>query len=104
MRDGLIQRFEFTYELCHVMLRRHLEAASQGGDNVDHMSFPTLIRSASEQGLLLHGWDVWEAYRRARNLTSHTYNEAAALAVVAQLPGFALDAQYLLARLHERIV
>jgi Nucleotidyltransferase substrate binding protein like len=25
IRDGLIQRFEFTYELCHKMLRRYLK-------------------------------------------------------------------------------
>ena len=25
LRDGLIQRFEFTYELCHKMLRRYLK-------------------------------------------------------------------------------
>jgi hypothetical protein len=24
LRDGLIQRFEFTYELCHRMLRRFI--------------------------------------------------------------------------------
>ena len=28
LRDGLIQRFEFTYELSHRMLRRYLRSVS----------------------------------------------------------------------------
>ncbi|NYF80120.1 HI0074 family nucleotidyltransferase substrate-binding subunit [Granulicella arctica] len=99
LRDGLIQRFEFTYSLCERMLRRFLEAASGGGEDVDAMSFPALIRTASEKGLLLHGWDRWSEFRRARNKTSHTYSEAAAVEVLEQLPAFLTEAQYLLERL-----
>ncbi len=57
LRDGLIQRFEFTYSQCERMLRRFLELSSSGSEDVDTMSFPTLIRTASERGFLLHGWD-----------------------------------------------
>lgn len=39
------------------------------------MSFPTLIRTASENGLLRSGWDTWYEFRKARNLTSHVYDE-----------------------------
>ena len=95
VRDGLIQRFEFTYEQAHVTLRRHLESASSGGDKVDRMSFPALIRTASEQGLLLNGWDVWEKFRDARNLTSHTYNETSAINVVQKIPSFVQEVDYL---------
>src|SRR5213075_2770220 len=28
LRDGLIQRFEFTYEVCHKLLKRYLESVS----------------------------------------------------------------------------
>jgi nucleotidyltransferase substrate binding protein (TIGR01987 family) len=99
LRDGLIQRFEFTYSLSERMLRRFLELTSSAGEDIDAMSFPTLIRSASERGLLLHGWDRWEIYRRARNKTSHTYNEGIALEVLELLPDFLIETKYLLERL-----
>jgi nucleotidyltransferase substrate binding protein (TIGR01987 family) len=99
LRDGLIQRFEFTYSLCERMLRRFLEVTSSAGEDIDAMSFPTLIRTASERGLLLHGWDRWEVYRRARNKTSHTYNEGVALEVLELLPDFLTETKYMLERL-----
>ena len=103
IRDAAIQRFEFTYELAHTLLRRYLESRSSGGEGVDAMSFPRLIRTASEKGLLLHGWDVWEGFRKARNQTSHTYNETAALEVVQKLPAFAVEAEYMFRRLTEEM-
>lgn len=101
LRDGLIQRFEFTYSMSERMLRRFMEINSGAGEEIDAMSFPTLIRTASERGLLLNGWDKWEVYRRARNKTSHTYNEAVALEVVELLPDFLLEADHLLTRMKE---
>ena len=59
IRDGLIQRFEFTYELSHKMLKRYLEAASASPGEFDKADFPYLIRSANEQGLLLSDWPHW---------------------------------------------
>lgn len=50
IRDGLIQRFEFTYDLSHKMLRRVIEAGAANPEEVDRMTFPTLIRTAAEQG------------------------------------------------------
>lgn len=101
LRDGLIQRFEFTYSLCERMLRRFLEVTSSAGEDIDAMSFPTLIRTASERGVLMSGWDRWEVYRRGRNKTSHTYNEAVALEVLEILPDFLAEAKHLLNRLIE---
>jgi nucleotidyltransferase substrate binding protein (TIGR01987 family) len=98
-RDGLIQRFEFTYSMCERMLRRFLEATASAGEEIDAMSFPTLIRTASERGLLLHGWDRWEVYRRTRNKTSHTYNEGVAVEVVELMPEFLAETKFLLERL-----
>ncbi len=56
IRDGLIQRFEFTYELAHKMLKRYLEMASLTPGELDKADFQYLIRSANEQGLLLGDW------------------------------------------------
>jgi nucleotidyltransferase substrate binding protein (TIGR01987 family) len=102
IRDGLIQRFEFSYELSHKMLKRHLEATSPNPAEFDAMSFQDLIRTGSEQGLLLSGWDKWRQFRQARTDTSHTYDEDKALKVVAQLPAFLDEARYLLEQLQLR--
>ena len=103
IRDGLIQRFEFTYELSHKMLKRFLEAASANPAAFDAMDFQTLIRSGNEQGLLLGDWPAWRTWRNLRARTSHTYNENVALEVVAAIPGFLDEARQLLDRLTERI-
>ena len=59
------------------------------------MTSPTLIRTASENGLLRSGWDVWFDIRKARNLTSHVYNEETARQVVELIPLFAEEAEYI---------
>lgn len=102
IRDGLIQRFEFTYELSHKMLKRFLELTSANPAQFDEMSFQDLIRSGNEQGVLRSGWNVWRDYRQARTDTSRTYNEAKALRVVGALPDFLLEARHLLAALQSR--
>lgn len=101
IRDGLIQRFEFTYEACHKLLKRHMEMISPTPEIYDRMPFPDLIRSANEQGLLLGDWPMWRAYREMRGKTSHAYDEKLALEVVAGIPEFLKEAEYLLAQLRE---
>jgi nucleotidyltransferase substrate binding protein (TIGR01987 family) len=102
IRDGLIQRFEFTYELSHKMLKRYLEAASANPTEFDNAEFQYLIRSGNEQGLLLGTWPQWRHYRDMRGKTSHTYDEEIALTVVATIPEFLNEAQYLLDQLRKR--
>lgn len=94
IRDGLIQRFEFTYELSHKMLKRYLESASATPEDYDAMPFQNLIRTGNEQGLLLGDWSNWKNYRDMRSKTSHTYNEAKALEVVAGIPAFLEEAVF----------
>jgi nucleotidyltransferase substrate binding protein (TIGR01987 family) len=99
LRDGLIQRFEFTYDLAHKMIRRALEQAAANPDEVDRMSFPELIRTANEQGLVASDWTTWRTWREMRNITSHTYDEAKALLVVEGIPAFLAEAQEVARRL-----
>jgi nucleotidyltransferase substrate binding protein (TIGR01987 family) len=102
VRDGLVQRFEFTYELSHKMLRRFLEAASANPVEFDKADFQCLIRTANEQGLLLGAWPQWRVYRDMRSKTSHTYDEEVAIKIVAGIPAFLQEAQFLLDRLEQR--
>ena len=92
IRDGLIQRFEFTYEISHKMIKRYLESASPTPQEYDAMPFADLIRSANEQSLLRSDWPTWRQYREMRSKTSHTYDEAIALEVVAAIPEFLQEA------------
>jgi nucleotidyltransferase substrate binding protein (TIGR01987 family) len=66
LRDGLIQRFEFTYELRHRTLKRFIRQAAASPEEVDRMAFQDLIRTANQQGLLLGDWPAWHRYRDAR--------------------------------------
>ena len=75
IRDGLIQRFEYTYELGHKIQKRYLEYALANPAQFDEMTFQELIRAANEQGLLLGTWPDWWSFRDMRARTSHTYNE-----------------------------
>ena len=101
-RDATIQRFEFTYELAHKMLRRYLALASADPQTVEQLLFADLVRTGNRQGLLLGTWDDWRGYRTARAITSHTYDQAKADQVLATIPTFATEALHLLTELQER--
>ena len=103
LRDGLIQRFEFTYELSHRMLRRYLRMTAASPDTLDQLPFQDLIRTGNEQGLLHGDWPVWRRYRDLRARTSHTYAAAVAEQVVAGIPDFLADALYLRDQLLRRL-
>ena len=102
-RDAVIKRFEFTYELSHKMLRRFLALAAADPEEIRQMSFPNLIRTGNEQGLLLGNWETWSNWRKARGTTSHAYDEEKAQQVVGEIPKFLEEARYLLERLKHRI-
>ena len=102
IRDGLVQRFEFTYELSHKMLKRYLELNSANPAQFDQMTFADLIRSGNEQGVLASDWMVWKNFREMRSSTSHAYDEAIALKVVSGIPDFLKEVKFLLHQLQVR--
>nr|VFK26935.1 MAG: nucleotidyltransferase substrate binding protein, HI0074 family [Candidatus Kentron sp. MB]VFK31185.1 MAG: nucleotidyltransferase substrate binding protein, HI0074 family [Candidatus Kentron sp. MB]VFK75382.1 MAG: nucleotidyltransferase substrate binding protein, HI0074 family [Candidatus Kentron sp. MB] len=102
IRDGLIQRFEFTYEICHKTLKRYLRAISPTPAEYDHMAFADLIRSANEHGLLRGDWPVWRGWREMRGRTSRAYDEVIALEVVMGIPNFLAEARFLSEQLQRR--
>lgn len=68
-KEGLIQRFEYTFELSWNTLKDYLEA--QGVEAV----FPReVIKSAFAAGILGDG-EAWMEMLEHRNLMAHTYNE-----------------------------
>ena len=103
IRDGLVQRFEFTYEIAHKLLRRYLAANAGPPELISGMNFADIIRAANQNRLLLGDWPRWKTFRDMRSRTSHSYNEAVALDVVAGIPAFLDEARYLRDRLRERV-
>jgi nucleotidyltransferase substrate binding protein (TIGR01987 family) len=103
IRDGLIQRFEFTYELSHKMLRRYLKDAAGSPDEIERMPFADLVRTANAQGLLRRDWPAWRRFREMRARTSHTYDAKVASQVVSAIPAFLEEAEHLYAELQRRL-
>jgi nucleotidyltransferase substrate binding protein (TIGR01987 family) len=101
IRDGLVQRFEFTYEISHKILRRHLAADPGPPELISSANFADVIRIANQRGLLLGDWPAWKAFRDMRARTSHSYDEAIALEVVAGIPAFLGEVRFLRDRLRE---
>ena len=103
LRAAAIQAFEFTYELAWKMLKRYLMLTEPNPAEIEEMSFPDLIRTGCERGLLQSELSVWKGFRQDRSVTSHTYDDTKAQEVFEHLPVFLNEAQCLLATLQERI-
>ena len=103
IRDGLIQRFEFTYELTHKMLKRYLKETAASPDEIDRMPFADLVRSGNAQGLLRDDWPAWRRFREMRARTSHTYDAKVASQVASAIPGFLEEAEHFYAELQRRL-
>jgi nucleotidyltransferase substrate binding protein (TIGR01987 family) len=102
IRDSVIQRFEYTYEVSFKMLRRFLQLSEHSEGSFDELIFADIIRTANERGLLLGNLEDWIEYRKVRNITSHSYDEAKASAIVSVVPSFAKEAEFVLNKLKER--
>ena len=90
LRAGVIQHFEFTYELCWKFMQRWLEE-ERGSATVVGLPRRELFRVAAEERLIS---DVvpWFNYARARNQTVHTYNQEVAEDVLGVSLRFVVDA------------
>ena len=78
--QGLIQSFEYTYELAWNTLKDFFE--DQGESNV--MGSRDAFRLAFKRGLIEEG-EVWMDMIRSRALTSHTYNRSTAESIAANI-------------------
>lgn len=69
LRDAVIQRFEFCYELSWKLLK--LRLAQEG---IEARTPRQVLQEALQAGLIDDG-NLWSELQRYRNLTSHTYDE-----------------------------
>jgi nucleotidyltransferase substrate binding protein (TIGR01987 family) len=102
LRNSVIQCFEFTYELSHKMLKRHLQASAASPEEIDFSTFQNIVRMGNEKGLLRSDWPRWKAYRQARTDSSHAYDEGKAQAVYEIAPDFLDEARFLYTQLMSR--
>ncbi len=100
IRAGVIQNFEFTYELCWKFMRRWLEK-NAGGQAIDGLTMKELFRMAAERHLI-KDVEAWFDYQRKRNKTAHTYNEVTAEDVFDTAVCFITDAKDLLKSLEAK--
>jgi nucleotidyltransferase substrate binding protein (TIGR01987 family) len=98
---GVIQNFEFVYELGMKMLRRQIEAESATPGETDQLGFRDLLRVGAEKGLI-GDVEAWFRYRQMRGTTSHTDNLAQARQVHEGVRPFLTDARALLSALERR--
>ncbi len=102
LRAGVIQSFEFTYELAVRLLRRVLMERAIAAPLVADLSFNDLLRAAADAGLLPDPLS-WRQWRDWRNRTSHGYDEVLAQAIAEAAQAFLGDARDLLARLERAV-
>ena len=100
VRAGVIQHFEVAYELSWKLMQRWLQE-NIGVDYVKGLDRSDFYRLAAENRLITDA-ERWMDYHRARNATSHTYNEEAAENVFAEATEFVHDSKQLLSVLEER--
>ena len=82
-KQGVIQAFEYTYELSWNLMRDYLKW--QGFSHLTGSRDVT--REAFSSGLISDG-ETWMRMLQDRNLTSHSYNEETANAILANIQSY----------------
>jgi nucleotidyltransferase substrate binding protein (TIGR01987 family) len=100
IKAGVIQNFEFTYELCWKFMKRWLEN-NIGATYVDGVTRRELFRLGAENRLITDV-DGWMDYHAARNETAHTYDSGKADEIFRIARSFYKDAKRLLEALEIR--
>jgi nucleotidyltransferase substrate binding protein (TIGR01987 family) len=80
-QQGLIQAFEYTYELAWNVMRDYLEFS---GNTTQIFGSRDAIRESFKTGLIGSG-DMWMDMIQSRVKSSHTYDEETALEIVTAI-------------------
>ncbi|KJS88636.1 MAG: nucleotidyltransferase [Peptococcaceae bacterium BICA1-8] len=68
-KEGLVQRFEYTFELAWKTLKDYLEAKAVA------VKFPRDVIKAAFQYELIQDGEIWMDMLEKRNILTHTYDE-----------------------------
>ena len=94
LRDGVIQRFEYTMDLSWKMIQRYLKHIAQVEESAIR-SKKDLFREAARLKIIIDA-EAWIEHYEARNETSHTYDPHTAEEVFDRAELFLPDAISLL--------
>jgi nucleotidyltransferase substrate binding protein (TIGR01987 family) len=97
IRDAVIQRFEFTFELSWKCMQRFIESDRPLGDT----STRNIFREAHVQGIL-SAVEPWFEFQKFRNLTSHVYSEKVSKEIYEKVKLFPAHCDDLLNALEKR--
>ena len=100
LKAGVVQNFEFTYELSWKFMKRWIEM-NISPTAVDGVTRRELFRHAAENRLITDV-EKWMDFNKARNITSHTYDEEKADEVIISALEFKNYAISLFNALEER--
>ena len=82
-KQGVIQAFEYNYELAWNMIKDFFEY--QGGEGVlGIIGSRDAFKLAFKRGLIVNG-NTWMEMIKSRQLTSHTYNEDLSIKVLEDI-------------------
>ncbi len=101
VQAGVVQNFEFTYELCWVFMRRWLKE-NTNPEAIQGITRKHLFR-LSRENYLIDDFDAWMVFHEARNQTSHMYNRKVALDVFEKAVAFLPYAERFLSRLEGQL-
>ena len=80
LKDGVIQRFEFCYEICWKVMKMYLE-----NEGIEEAKSPrSSFREAFKVELIDDG-EAWIDMLKDRNLTSHVYDEEMAIEIYEKI-------------------
>lgn len=82
MRDGVIHRFKFTFELGWKSLKEYMD---EQGANALELSFPKQVLKTAYAAHLIDDRQIWLDMLAARNITSHIYDDAQASQVLVDI-------------------
>jgi len=96
-RDGVIQRFEFTFELVWKVIK---EFGTYKG--VEVASPRDSFRVAGELGIVDNP-TIWFDFLKDRNLSTHLYSEKDAQDIFSHIPSFITETETLISKIEQTV-
>jgi nucleotidyltransferase substrate binding protein (TIGR01987 family) len=93
-KDGVIQRFEFVFELVWKTIKDYAEDKGR----LDAVSPKDSFRVAADLGLI-DDPVIWFEYLKSRNEAAHLYDEQKAEEVFSQIPNFITSVENLILKI-----
>ena len=101
IRDAVILRFLYSWELSWKMIKRRLVEDMPTPSDADELNYPNLIREGAERGIV-SDVELWMEYRKKCNTVSDGYDQNKARETYEAALEFYIDSADLLNELEKR--